>query len=92
MYVGNVARELVPVEAESEEVGQMGDGGGNLAGEVVVGQIESVEAEERHGGARKLAREGVAGQEEEFEGGEVGEVGNGTRETVSFETENSELS
>jgi len=87
-----VAGEIVPVEAESEEVGQMGNRRRNLAGEVVVGQIEPVEAEERRGGARKLAGEGVARQKEEFEGGEVGEVGNGTGETVSFETENSELS
>lgn len=70
----------------------MGDRRRNLAGEVVVGQIESVEAKERRDGPRKLAGEGVARQEEEFEGGEVGEVGNGTGEMVSFETENSELS
>lgn len=89
---GNVAGEVVPVETESEEVGEVVESRRNLEGEVVVGQIEAVETEERRDGGGKLAGEMVAGEKEEFEGSEVGEVGNGAGETVTFETENSEVS
>lgn len=92
VHVRNAAVELVTIEAESEEAGEVVDGGRNLAGEAVVGEVKAVETGE--GGERdgEVTGEVVVGEEEESHAGEVGEVWYGAVEAVVFEAEDTELS
>ncbi|KAK7406659.1 hypothetical protein VNO78_08288 [Psophocarpus tetragonolobus] len=58
--VEDVAGEVVPVETEGGEVGQVVERLRYLTGEVVVLQIKTIEVEERREGGQELAEEGIA--------------------------------
>lgn len=85
----NTTGKPVIFEPESEKMSQTVDRSRNLTGQVIVREIEAVEPDERQQRSREATGKFIVGEEHKFQSCEVGEIRNGTGETVPLEAQHS---